>query len=528
MTKLKNNYFKRLKYTCYFDKIVAISHVSSVICAFLCVVLGLWMATSGVSNFRGVEGNVVFTIQKALLGSAIYTDPTAPPFDIAQYGPIYYIATILICNLFGIGGLDFSSVFAIGRLVSLSCLGVLVATVYFTLRKKLNVRQSYAVAACAFSIVATSPWYFLARPDAMVAFLIFASLHLAIPDDGATPSRKTLLVLSAIVLGFAAALVKLNGVQVVVAVILYLIIVGDVRKLGIVLLACAVLATMLYFVAPWVFGKYVWDNVIDGVNNGINPSMAIKKVYIRFGIIFCFPMFVFVYSAKKLDVMECPRSKFLLISAGFFFIFGTLTALKEGSALNYYNEFVVLGAMSIAFFFEKNAMLENMGVRSSIENLNFSGRLEWVMPVILLGVILPLITIQRYATYFEAFRSPGSVCRAATERRIDRHQQAAQKLRRQLESGECQYVLAFGDFPAALPDYCVLPQIEVAALCKKTGALDFSQLGTLIDNGSIRYVVLPPGETINREVIGYNLNNYINVWSSRYSYVYEHKKSHHK
>jgi hypothetical protein len=49
------------------------------------LVLNVQLMTSDLISIRGVEPNVVFTIQHMLLGGSSYQDPEQPPFPVSQY-----------------------------------------------------------------------------------------------------------------------------------------------------------------------------------------------------------------------------------------------------------------------------------------------------------------------------------------------------------------------------------------------------------------------------------------------------------
>lgn len=95
------------------------------LCALIVCGLGFWMIVAAPAYIRGVECNVLFTIQKALTGSRLYTNPNELPFDVAQYSPLYYLICQAVSQLFGISPIDAKAIFSwrgASRLVVRCCL----------------------------------------------------------------------------------------------------------------------------------------------------------------------------------------------------------------------------------------------------------------------------------------------------------------------------------------------------------------------------------------------------------------------
>ena len=82
------------------------------------------------TELGGVEHNVIHGIQKLLLGYPLYQDPEAPPFDVIQYTPAYYVLCAGIAQVFGIAGDDARSIYLVCRTVALIFNGLTVWLVY--------------------------------------------------------------------------------------------------------------------------------------------------------------------------------------------------------------------------------------------------------------------------------------------------------------------------------------------------------------------------------------------------------------
>src|SRR5687767_7872142 len=72
-------------------------------------------------DLGGVENNVIYFIQRLITGESLYSNPSNPPYAIAQYGPIYYYVCAAIAKIFGVGADDVLNVFISSRVLSLIC-----------------------------------------------------------------------------------------------------------------------------------------------------------------------------------------------------------------------------------------------------------------------------------------------------------------------------------------------------------------------------------------------------------------------
>ena len=121
------------------------------------LILGIWIVQSDAIDIAGMDMNVVFTIQKVLLGNALYMPPDAAPFDISQYTPLYYLVVAAVAKIVGVPGDDPIAVTRVARAVSALVAAAIALTVYRFARARLGAVPRTSIIAAAFIIAATSP-----------------------------------------------------------------------------------------------------------------------------------------------------------------------------------------------------------------------------------------------------------------------------------------------------------------------------------------------------------------------------------
>jgi len=145
--------------------------------AALVLALNFWIVFSQVVNVRGVEPNVLHSIQKLLAHEELYADPAAAPFDVVQYTPLYYYAVAGLARATGISDGDVGRLYVLARLVSISFLIASLVLAQVLVMALTGGARAAAIVSSAVLAIVTSPWQALARPDAMTAFLLMVMLY---------------------------------------------------------------------------------------------------------------------------------------------------------------------------------------------------------------------------------------------------------------------------------------------------------------------------------------------------------------
>ncbi len=138
--------------------------------------LGFWLTIAAPTEIRGVETNVLFTVQKTLAGAELYTNPSDLPFDVAA------ILTALLSHLqislrnpwhLTLGTMAIS---VIARSVSIGCSLLSFLLLYHLQVRTLRIPHRVAIVATAFAFASCSPWLFLARPDALMDLFLISAI----------------------------------------------------------------------------------------------------------------------------------------------------------------------------------------------------------------------------------------------------------------------------------------------------------------------------------------------------------------
>jgi predicted membrane protein DUF2142 len=488
------------------DRILQAAFIASLGCAVAEFGLGLWLCVSGVPDVRGVELNVVRTIQKTLLGQSLYTDPAALPFDAAQYSPLYYAICLGLVRLAGVAADDPARIMVIGRTFSfLVSLGICAGSVWFASRG-LGVRRSVAVVAGAVAFVTTSPWLFLLRPDGLMCATVLTSLALAVASGTRhTRSSYWCLVLS-VGLGCMAVWAKQTGVEALLIVFLYFVVIREFRKSAIVVALAATfgLGSLALLVRSY---PQMLPNIIGGIDNGISLGAAFEKTYRVF-----FSNFAFLVALVLTGFVFLPPSRrdhrdaMFLVSLGVLFAIATVAGLKDGSAENYYDEFLIVAILAAARLVQAIDSSEPVA----------QGRPRLLMTVVAAYLVcsLPFWTASQVRRYWWLPINPVNHPRTSwiiprTSLWSEDYRLAGAQLSAGFASRPDALVLSFDRaLGAFLPDRSVVPQQELATILHDRGIVDYSLFRRFVNEGRIEYVIVDESDQLPANYLGAGIANH--------------------
>jgi hypothetical protein len=448
--------------------------------------LGAWIVFSGVPTVRGVDLNVVLTLQKTLHGLPLYTDTAAPPFDIAQYSPLYYLLTLGVCAVLGVGGDDAAVVLMLGRVLStLSTIVAIVMLVRFG-RRSLDVPASLGLGAAGFAVVVTAPWLFLARPDAMALAMTLAALILMARSvqPGAGPA---LTVLTAIV-AVAALFTKQSAIQIVPIVLVFYALLGRWSLAAVFAGAYAASAGAAWTLATWRWPVFA-ANVIGGVDNGISLFNAFDKTYAGF-----FPLHGALLAMLLIGLSRWVRrpmtwqAAFFLAALPGLLLVATATALKDGSASNYYNEFLFVGALAAA------KLLHEARTEAAA-----AARPTALAPARVVAAFficwLPFHVVMEVRSSWWRRITPGvSLVTPDYSLWSSDYDRLRRVVDDELPAGGRRWLLAFL-LPAntAVPTRMLFPQKEIARALFERDVVDYSAFRSLAEGDGIGLILMPAG-----------------------------------
>ncbi|MBK6831373.1 MAG: hypothetical protein IPG92_11825 [Flavobacteriales bacterium] len=295
-------------------------------------------------NLGGAEVNVVYGVQKMLLGRPLYEDPEKSPYDVMQYTPAYYGVCAALAIVLPIDPHDSYALFLLSRIVSLilnlfTCLGI------FRLCKLLQVEVwiALAVAAIGFTLFTE---HFYSRVDSLYAPLFIWTLIRYVRWTRQEGSMSALVVVA--LLAVLSICSKQTGILLIGIIGVHLLVTKQWRAFftfsGAVALILAIFLLSVFLnTSPEVFFK----NTVQGIANGIGGNMytellpfGIYKYYVGWHIAAIALVVVFLRDGDRVD-------RFLAVSIATATAFGLITGLKNASNINYLFEahlLVVIGA----------------------------------------------------------------------------------------------------------------------------------------------------------------------------------------
>jgi hypothetical protein len=460
--------------------------------ALILGLLGLWIVFSGVAQVRGADLQPVFTLQKALRGLPIYTDPAVAPFDIVQYSPVYYLVVVGLAEALRIDPANGAGLASLARGVSFLCALALVAGFYRTSRRALELSRDAALVIAGLGFILTTPWFFLARPDAMATLFAMASLAAV---AGARPASNRQIVASA-GLAVLAIFTKQNEIQMAPVLFVFLVLTQGWRQAavgagaGLVFGALALGLCLLHW-------PHFLSNVIGGVENGVSFDYFIYKTLPNFlypkAVLVGLAGFAVLSWARDRDD---PRRMIFVVALPIFLLFALATGLKIGSAENYFNEFTLLALAAVAFLLSPLGRDRPGSGAETVTDLGAAGLAALAGLVLLVG--LPFWTkyqLERY--WWHAIEPSSSLILPRDALGGERYRILESRLDRAV-LGDDGYVLAVPmSVNIAVNAPMLVPQKDVASQSYRRGIVNYGAFKRLMESGRIRYLIIDGIDTDN-------------------------------
>jgi len=313
----------------------------------LTLALLFYLTISNKTDVRGVESNVVHSIQLILTGNHnLYQSPTALPFNITQYSPIYYMLSDGILTLLKAESADYFFIRVITRVISMVILLTTALLIYLFFRNKIEIPAKDSLILSILFILITFPWFSVSRPDVLVALVIIAVIYLNYSYIQQKRLRYPFFTGALLFIGLAT---KLNAAIFVVIIGIFYLFIKDWK--AVFLSLTGFLITLISIVFIMKIGgynlTYIKENIIDGIENGYSFEAAVRKTYSDFfsyfGSFFIAIILLVIYKFKYLTTHINHRLfNFLLFTGIVLLCYSFITGLKVGSAHNYFNEFLLL------------------------------------------------------------------------------------------------------------------------------------------------------------------------------------------
>jgi hypothetical protein len=484
----------------------ALLFAAAVVSLFAMLILGIWVVQSDAIDIAGMDMNVVYTIQKIVLGNPLYMPPDAAPFDISQYTPLYYVMVAALAKVFRASGDDPIAVTRIARAFSLVVAAGIALAVYRFARTRLGATARTSIIASAFIVAATSPWYFGARVDGLATLFSLTAIFLVLKSVDQSARRSDALFVVGILFGLASVMTKQSNIGGLVTIAVFLVSTRNWSRIGVAGAIIAVVALLVALTLP-LLGSALRANLIDGVNNGItlreSLGLAYGPTFYWFAPLIAAALAV---SWGWLTSRAAATERMVAIAVAVSFCLSMATAIKRGAAENYFNELIIFSTLAVvAGFFVPT---DEPGIVSTLNS-----RITTAFFAYLIAFFGVRTAHEIYTTYLYH--------RSDVTTRLHSQKGPMHFVARTLEPGRTAIGFAVG-LSNFLPERILLPQQEVAAISYWGKVFDYSRFRHAVETGNVQLVVVRKGE---RPVpwLGASFDDFVPLRQFRYYTVYTYR-----
>lgn len=463
-------------------------------------------------DIGGVEGNVVYFIQRLLDGHSLYTDPAKTPYAIAQYTPLYYYLVAAVAKAAGLRADDVYTVFLANRVVSLLLnLGLLIVICRLCKHVfNLSARKSLVAAFTSFIFLSITSF---GRPDSLYHLLSLSAIfYLLKAGAKAEGISYTSIALSAM---FAVLALFSKQTGIVLPLITGFWFLWN-RNYKAVLLYTGVYtgltAAFLLLISQTMGLHFFYSNTVQGINNGVSITWYLfnflKPLFWGINILLPFA-FLLLLVLFRSDQRKLYRlAGYLLISL---FVLLNGTGLKLGSVPGYLTEWWIMLFILLAAYWP--VLTRAFAV------------INKYIPAGLAIVVLVAKLITLVPSLGEKIKALGS---PALMDNYNREQATAYKIIERLSPGE-QYVVFTNLYT---PDsymsnflfrHAVMPQLEIVTMSAyPQQKYDYADLHNRLQDGSIGWMLKKEKETTYR-FYDIPLDKYVLADSLNNFYLYRYK-----
>ena len=452
-----------------------------IINAILFFIFRLLLVFSYSPDIGGIESNVIYTVGKMLKGLPLYGNPEDFNFDITQYSPLFYDLQVGICHILSLDPInDLHAIYITGRSLSLLFNVAGMGMVYLTLSRLLKINKKISFITAVIQFFYLSKVHFAARPDGLFSFcyLVFLFLMIAYFMHENGNKRNNFLYLAGI-MAVLSIFIKQNGIQLPLLLAGYFLIFGSMRdflKISCLMLVIFSLGMLAFFE---IYGTLFFKNVFGGLDNGIS-ILRMYDVFSNFHLHSMLILALGIFLARLLFLSNRkPIEKFLSMQVIGLFLFALVTSLKDGSWINYYNEFVIVTLIFTIYFFQSLFVSKTFySQENSILNVFYIYILMLIPSILLYNIYhVHLPDLKKNASSYEEKKG------------------IARDLQQLCQKNAGTYFISFEtELNAMLPVQAILPNKEIVVGCSK---FNYKNYLAYIKSGRIRYMVTASDENIH-------------------------------
>jgi hypothetical protein len=467
---------------------------------------------SYLNDISGSETSTILPIQLLINGDPIYTNPENAPFRLIQYTPIYFYIVAFFYKLTDWTAFDVHKVFLSSRAFSMifTLLGSALAGYSVFLVSNRNKIVSILSALYIYHILAL--WLLTgSRPDSLL-ILLTSSLLLVVYTASKSDATTQNWWYLAIFIAVSAFFVKQSGAVHSLAIGAYFMATRQWKMLLRVTLAGVAFFCFYLLILPINTIPLFFTNIIGGVANSISfdwfYGWTLERWVMQFAVLMVLNIMISTYHFAK---RPTPFSLFLAVSSPLFFLFATLTSLKIGAGVGYYQDYLILAVVQIAAFFTDKKESSRLG-----------GELGRI------GISLYLLFVYFYSALF-VFMTYRNVLFSDQSASYIEQRQVAEYLITEKGLGKEDWISVESEISSDyfirhfLYQQTLTPFKDLVYLADKNKTFDFSEFRGMVDKGQIHYVITDHGSS-PKNILNYSYGNTLKLSSTIGPYdIYESK-----
>lgn len=456
--------------------------------AVLTVGLAAIVLMSNPVEIRGIEMNVVVSVQRLMREGLLYTDPQSAPFYIEQYSPLQYYLIATTSYLIGAGPDDPAGIAFAGRVASsIAYLGALIL-LWLLLSRTLKVGNLLSLVVPLAFIVWAGLFPFTVRPDALASLMIVASLALVLTGiDGCRPVAMT----AGVAVGWLSGLAKQDAVVMIFVVVVYISILEARSRFRSGLLIPSISGSLVAVVLMLPF-LFIYDpislksNIVDGISNGFNVPTGLVKAVVPFLLPGSVIIAAMIFAARLSGISGERRTQLLLLLSFGLLVHGALISLKEGTSTFKYSKFVLIALPTTAYLLHR-------WLKRDDSTASHTGSAALWSVAILIASTLASSTLSTAIDARRALRRPGFKSAKVVAAQISH-----------LLSGDINARFIVHSVGHGLANYLAnqvwAPQLEVAEINYQRGIYDYTNLSEAASK--LHLFLVHRGATKPDEVLG--------------------------
>jgi 4-amino-4-deoxy-L-arabinose transferase-like glycosyltransferase len=431
------------------------------------------------------ESSNIYTIQKTMLDTQIYSNPEQPPFELAQKTPFFYILSSTAARILGLrANSSFFSIIFVARLLSLSASLIISSLMFWICHRLFKADWLTSLATGFLAFLIPSPFYFLSRADAWAGLFFILTFSMCLL---ALDKSRWWHWLIAGAFGWMAFLTKQHGLLAFIIPFLFLLIERRFKPalflaggffIGFAL--TSLIFAPYYNIIPGPT-NFLYDNIIKGLDNGILVERTFRQVYsvyLRdYGLILFLTLFAMIYQLVTRKFKQI-HIHFRFLSFTFILLTGgmSISALKSGSDINYLTESLLVSTLIIVLLLQD--------IFSKLWFKNYRNLVTAILAGSLIFLMLAL-TLTKLYTY-----SYSQAITCFQPNRPDK-MNLIRFMKQELSDHPDTFLFTNDqNFNIFFVGQMVFPQLDASRTLNTLHTYNYKEFRSAIESGKVRYLVL--------------------------------------